>query len=100
APLTNMRLILDLVGDENIPEKRELLIQKLDQTVARIDGILNGLIEIIDSQVNISEKDRIVRFDTIINKAIEDFQGEIPKDAQVEVCLEVEEIQNVKGYIS
>src|SRR5690606_34509657 len=35
APLTNMKLILDLAADENIPEKKLMLIEKLGGTVAR-----------------------------------------------------------------
>ncbi len=100
APLTNMKLILELVADEQTAEKREILIQKLDHTVARIDGTLNGLIEIIDSQVNASEKDRLVKFATVVSKALEDFREDIPEDARVDVSIEVEEIQHVKGYIS
>lgn len=57
SPLTNLKLILDLLSDEDILEKREMLIGKLEHSVIRIDNILNGLIEIIDRQVNTTEKE-------------------------------------------
>src|SRR5690606_3275187 len=75
-------------------------IERLDHTVMRVDRTLNGLIEIIDSQVNVLEKDRIIRFAPVVDKVLEYFREDLPEDARVDVSLEVEEIKHVKGYVS
>src|SRR5690554_2638257 len=99
SPITNLKLILTLISDEQSPEKIELLIGKLDHAVSRIDDILNGLIELIDSHVNISEKDRRVNFKSVINKVLEQFKNDIPKDTHINLHIETEEIKHIRGYV-
>ena len=99
SPITNLKLILTLISEEQSPLKKELLVGRLDQAVTRIDDILNGLIEIIDSQVNISEKERNVSFKSVIKKVLEQFKNEMPKDVRIDLNLETENINHIRGYI-
>jgi signal transduction histidine kinase len=65
----------------------------------RIDDILNGLIEIIDTQVNISEKERNIRFSSVVKKILEQYKDELPKDSKINLNFEEEEINHIRGYI-
>src|SRR5690554_3140096 len=99
SPITNLKLILTLISDEQSPEKIELVVGKLDHAVSRIDDILNGLIELIDSHVNISEKERSVNFKSVIDKVLEQFNNDIPKDTHINLHIETEEINHIRGYV-
>jgi two-component system CheB/CheR fusion protein len=99
APLTNLKLILELIGDEENPEKREMLLGKLNLAVVRIDEILNGLIEIIDTQVNSREKKRRIKFKTVIHKILDQFKDMLPVDSLIDIHLEVKEVYHIKGFL-
>lgn len=99
APLANLKLILELVADEENPVKRDLLLGKLNLAVVRIDDILNALIEIIDSQVKGLEMKQRVKFKTVIQKTMDQFKGILPVDSHIDINLEVKEVPYIKSFL-
>lgn len=99
SPLTNLKLILELIEGEKEPEKLEFLINRLGRSVGRIDDILNGLIEIIGSQKRTGEHAKKINFQQVIKKVIEQLNNELPKDAEIKLDIKEETIVHTRGYL-
>ncbi len=99
APLTNLKLVLELLDAEEDMKKRQLLINKLETSVHRIDDTLNGLIEIVDSQINVSETTKEVVFENLAKSILDHFRDELPGDATVHLDFQVKSVHHVRGYI-
>ncbi|WP_185156018.1 chemotaxis protein CheB [Fulvivirga kasyanovii] len=99
SPLTNLKLILELIEDESDPDKQEFLISRLGRSVSRIDDILNGLIEIIGSQKRTDELAKKINFHRVIKKVLEQLSNELPKDVEVKLDIQAETIVHTRGYL-
>ena len=99
SPMTNLKLILELLYDEENEKKRNVLIGKFGASVRRIDDVLNGLIEIIDSQIKTGEKAVKVNFQEIIRKVQEQFPSDTLDEDNVKLDLKVKQINYIRGYL-
>ena len=99
APITNLKLIQELIKDESDIDKRNSLIEKVNTSVNRIDDILNGLIEIVDSQLDCEESAKTIDFEVVIPKVLHQISQDLGAPDDLKINLKIKTIKHVRGYL-
>ncbi len=102
SPITNLRLIADLMLNENPNEEMQLYRENMLISVNRMEGILNGFIDIINAQFNIQSVSKKIELEKIMDKVKEDLIL-LLKSAGAEIYYDFEQCQAfnfIEPYLS
>ncbi|MEM6844085.1 MAG: chemotaxis protein CheB [Bacteroidota bacterium] len=98
APVANLRSLSSLLQSENGHDSR--VIKKIDQSLDRLEGTLQGIIRILDIQQSTDDEYQPIRFDDALSTARDELESEIkPIDIAIECDFSVKAVQYVEYYL-
>ncbi|WKN43863.1 chemotaxis protein CheB [Tunicatimonas pelagia] len=98
APVANLKSLSSLLESKNGQDKR--VVNKIDQSVNRLEETLRGIIRILDVQQLGNEEYSLLQFADVLKQVSGEIKEEIDQyDATIEHSFAVETIQYVEFYL-
>ncbi len=99
APVANLKSLSGLLESENGQDNR--VVNKIDQSVNRLEITLRGIISILDIQQSDNEEYHLLKFEDILGKVTSEVATEIEQcEATIEHHFAVETIEYVEFYLA
>lgn len=101
SPLTNLRLIADLIKSSKEPTENEFYTENINNSVDRVENILNGIIEIINSQFNVDTVIRELDFLKTLERVKDELILRLKRsNASISYDFKVKKINYPQTYLS
>ncbi len=99
APVANLKSLSGLLQTNNGQDHR--VVEKIDQSVDRLEGTLRGIIRILDIQQAEGEEHASISFEKVLKSVCKDLEEKIDKtNAVIRSAFSVDSIQYVEFYLA
>lgn len=100
SPISNMKNLFNLLDKIEDQEKRGFMLDKIKDSVFKLDDLLNGLMQMVDAQNNQHLMIEKLRFEDVYDFVMNDLEEQVDvAKTKISIDFEVETIVYNKAYL-
>ncbi|WP_020529057.1 CheR family methyltransferase [Flexithrix dorotheae] len=99
APIINLKNLFGLFNDITDKEMKQSVNEKIKYSIDKLEGTLNGLIEIIDTQKNENKDATLISLRDFTKEVINEIDSQITQ-AKVKINLDIEQVPSIKYNVT